>query len=69
MGNEVDLQTPHRLGKTVTVNGMRADVVELLPASMKTADMTPDNPGICVYHRDVRNHIEAGIMATYTVLP
>lgn len=69
MGNEVDLQTPHRLGNTVTVNGMRADVVELLPASMKNADMTPDNPGVWVYHRDVHDHIEAGIMATYTVLP
>ena len=31
MGTEVDLHTPHWHGNTVTVNGMRMDVVSLLP--------------------------------------
>jgi len=45
MGTEVDLHTPHWHGNTVTVMGMRTDVAELLPASMKTADMHVDQPG------------------------
>ncbi len=34
MGTEVDLHTPHWHGNTVAVNGMRMDVVSLLPATM-----------------------------------
>ena len=45
MGTEVDLHTPHWHGNTVTSMGMRTDVVGLLPASMVTADMTPDDAG------------------------
>jgi len=47
MGTEVDLHTPHWHGQTLLWNEMRTDIVELLPASMKVADMAPDNPGIC----------------------
>ena len=32
-------------GNTVIANGMRTDVVSLLPASMVVADMIPDDPG------------------------
>jgi hypothetical protein len=39
MGNEVDLHSPHWHGKTVRVGSHQTDVVELLPASMVTADM------------------------------
>ena len=45
MGTEVDLHTPHWHGNTVTVNGMRMDVVSLLPATMVVADMVPDDAG------------------------
>jgi hephaestin len=41
MGTEVDLHTPHWHGNDVLVNGMRMDVVSLLPASMVVADMVP----------------------------
>ena len=69
MGTEVDLHTPHWHGNTVTVMGMRTDVAELLPASMKVADMKPDNPGIWLYHCHVNDHIDAGMIARFKVNP
>ena len=67
MGTEVDLHTPHWHGNTATVNGMRTDVVNLLPASMLTADMTPDAPGTWLFHCHVGDHIAAGMQARYRV--
>ena len=43
------------------------DVIELLPGSMATADMTADNPGTWLLHCHVSDHMEGGMMATYTV--
>jgi FtsP/CotA-like multicopper oxidase with cupredoxin domain len=67
MGNEVDLHTPHWHGKTVKVGFHRTDTVELLPGSMVTADMVADNPGTWMIHCHVADHIEAGMMTTYTI--
>jgi hephaestin len=67
MGTEVDLHTPHFHGNTVTSMGMRTDVLELLPASMKTADMVPDDPGIWLLHCHVNDHIEAGMSTRYRI--
>lgn len=67
IGTEVDLHTPHWHGQTVLMLGARTDMVELLPGSMKTVDMTPDNPGIWLYHCHVNDHINAGMMALFTV--
>ena len=67
MGTEVDLHTPHWHGNTVVSNGMREDVVQLLPASMLTADMQPDNVGTWLLHCHVNDHILAGMQALYTV--
>ncbi len=47
----------------------REDVTELLPATMLTADMQPDNPGKWLYHCHVNDHILAGMLATYRVNP
>ena len=69
MGTEVDLHTPHWHGNTVIANGMRTDVVSLLPAAMLTADMVPDNPGIWLFHCHVNDHITAGMLTRYQVLP
>jgi manganese oxidase len=69
MGTEVDLHTPHWHGNTVLANGMRTDVVGLLPATMMMADMTPDNVGTWLYHCHVNDHILAGMMALYRVKP
>jgi FtsP/CotA-like multicopper oxidase with cupredoxin domain len=68
-GTEVDLHTPHWHGNTVLINGMRTDVAELLPMSMKVADMVPDDPGTWLFHCHVNDHILAGMQAKYTVLP
>jgi FtsP/CotA-like multicopper oxidase with cupredoxin domain len=69
LGNEVDLHTPHWHGNVVTEpNGHITDVIELLPASMESVEMTPDNPGTWMFHCHVTDHMEAGMMTTYTVL-
>jgi manganese oxidase len=67
MGNEIDLHSPHWHGETVTYQGRHTDVVELLPGSMQTVDMIADNPGVWMFHCHVDDHMEAGMMAVYTI--
>jgi hephaestin len=67
MGTEVDLHTPHFHGQTVSAMGMRTDVLELLPASMKIADMVPDNLGTWLMHCHVNDHITAGMATRFRV--
>jgi hypothetical protein len=67
MGNEIDLHTPHWHGETVTDGRRNTDVIELLPGSMVTVDMLADNPGTWMFHCHVEDHMEAGMMAVYTV--
>jgi FtsP/CotA-like multicopper oxidase with cupredoxin domain len=68
MGTEVDLHTPHWHGNDVVVGGMRMDVVSLLPGTMVTADMVPDDPGTWLFHCHVSDHIAAGMLTRYRVL-
>jgi FtsP/CotA-like multicopper oxidase with cupredoxin domain len=67
MGNEVDLHTAHWHAKTLTYEGRHTDVIELLPGSMATADMVADNPGTWLIHCHVADHIDAGMLALYTI--
>jgi len=67
MGTEVDTHTPHWHGNTLVVDGHRRDVVELLPATLLTADMVPDDVGTWLYHCHVNDHITAGMLALYRV--
>ncbi len=67
LGTEVDLHTPHWHGNTVTMLGMRTDMAELLPGSMKVADMQPDAAGTWLYHCHVNDHIVAGMQMRYRV--
>jgi FtsP/CotA-like multicopper oxidase with cupredoxin domain len=67
LGNEDDLHTPHWHGNVVKERGFATDVLELLPGSMHTVDMVPDNPGAWMFHCHVADHIRAGMVATYTV--
>jgi FtsP/CotA-like multicopper oxidase with cupredoxin domain len=70
MGTEVDLHTPHWHGNTLlTMGGMRTDVLDVLPAQMVMADMTPDNVGTWLFHCHVNDHIKAGMLARYKVDP
>jgi FtsP/CotA-like multicopper oxidase with cupredoxin domain len=66
-GTETGLHTPHWHGNTVLSGGMRMDMLDLLPMTMKTADMVPDNPGTWLYHCHVNDHIAAGMSAFYRV--
>ncbi len=67
MGTETDIHTPHWHGNTLLMNGMRTDMVELLPMSMKVLDMVPDDTGIWLFHCHVNDHIKAGMLALFTV--
>lgn len=67
MGTETDLHTPHWHGQTLIMDGMRTDMVELLPMSMKVLDMYPDNTGTWLYHCHVNDHISAGMLSLFTV--
>ena len=69
LGTEVDLHTPHWHGNTVTTNGMRSDMIQLLPGMMMVSDMVPDDPGTWLFHCHVNDHIAAGMLARYKVTP
>jgi hypothetical protein len=67
MGNEIDVHSPHWHGKTVTDGRRNVDVIELLPASTNVVDMIADNPGTWMFHCHVRDHMEGGMMAAFTI--
>jgi len=67
LGNEDDLHTPHWHGNVVHGDGTTTDVLEILPGSMHTVNMIPDDPGSWMFHCHVADHIKAGMFATYTV--
>ena len=70
LGSEQDFHTAHWHGMRVIEEGRRrTDVVELLPASMKVADMLADNPGTWLLHCHVAEHMREGMFARYTVHP
>ena len=68
LGSEKDFHTAHWHGLTVLEEGRRTtDVVELLPATMKVADMRASNPGTWLFHCHVAEHMQGGMFARYTV--
>jgi len=70
LGSETDLHTPHWHGLRVIEEGVRrTDTVELLPASMKVADMVADNPGDWLFHCHGAEHMANGMFARVTVYP
>jgi len=69
IGNENDLHGTHWHGQTLIYDGHRVDVIELIPASMKTLDMKPDNPGEWMVHCHTNHHISAGMIAMFDVMP
>lgn len=70
LGSEEDLHTAHWHGLRVIEGGTRrTDVVELLPASMKVADLLADNIGTWLYHCHVAEHMREGMFARVSVLP
>jgi hephaestin len=69
LGTEVDLHTPHWHGNTVTSNGMRTDMIQLMPGMMMVSDMVPDDLGTWLLHCHVNDHIVAGMQTRYRVTP
>jgi FtsP/CotA-like multicopper oxidase with cupredoxin domain len=70
LGSETDQHTAHWHGLRVLDEGRRrTDTVELLPASMKVADMLADNPGQWLFHCHVTEHMANGMFARVTVYP
>ncbi|HLV85695.1 MAG TPA: multicopper oxidase domain-containing protein [Candidatus Sulfotelmatobacter sp.] len=67
LGNETGLHSPHWHGKTLDDGTHHLDVVELLPGTAKAVDMLADNPGVWLLHCHVSDHMEAGMMATFTI--
>ena len=70
LGSEEDFHTAHWHGLRVVEEGRRrTDVVELLPATMKVADMVADNPGSWLFHCHVAEHMMEGMFARVVVHP
>jgi hephaestin len=69
IGDGFNFHTPHWHGNVVTTGGQTTDVVAISPAQMVTADMVPDRAGIWMFHCHVSDHMAAGMMANYEVLP
>lgn len=70
LGSKEDFHTAHWHGMRVVEDGRRrTDSVELLPASMKVADMTADNPGSWLFHCHVAEHMTEGMFARVVVHP
>ncbi len=67
LGNEVDNHTVHWHAQTVLKHGHRTDVIEVLPASMVSVDMTPRSPGNWLFHCHVNDHMIAGMSTRWHV--
>ena len=70
VGDVVNFHTPHwEGGNLVNFHHTRTNTFSMLPAGMETADMVPEVPGLSQLHCQVDDHMQAGMMARYEVLP
>lgn len=69
LGSETDVHGAHWHGQTLVESNHRVDATEIIPASMKTLDMIPDNPGRWMLHCHTNHHIMAGMVGFFDVLP
>jgi FtsP/CotA-like multicopper oxidase with cupredoxin domain len=69
LGDSNNFHTPHWHGNSVDFHGHHTDVVALSPAQMETVDMIPDNSGIWLFHCHISDHMAAGMVTRYEVLP
>ena len=69
LGNGFNFHTPHWHGNVLTVDKHHTDIFPLSPAQFVTADMVPDNAGTWMFHCHVDDHMQAGMMTMYQVLP
>jgi FtsP/CotA-like multicopper oxidase with cupredoxin domain len=64
-----EIHSPHWHGNVVELDRMRTDVAQLLAMGMAVADMTPDNPGVWLFHCHVGPHLLMGMQGRYEVVP
>jgi hypothetical protein len=70
LGIDPDVHTAHWHGARLKdALGHSTDVIELMPGTMKSADMLADNPGDWMIHCHVGDHMMEGMYGNYTVLP
>ncbi|XP_035316041.1 ceruloplasmin [Cricetulus griseus] len=72
MGNEIDLHTVHFHGHSFRYKHRgiySSDVFDLFPGTYQTLEMFPQTPGTWLLHCHVTDHVHAGMVTTYTVLP
>merc|ERR1711991_762090 len=66
-GTEVDLHTAHTHGSVGISNGIRKDVIQLVPDDSLVYDFVADSPGTWMFHCHVDDHFSAGMSALYHV--
>ncbi len=66
-GAGAGLHAPHWHGNGVTAYGSYTDIVNLMPAAVKSVTMEADNPGTWLFHCHVGDHTEAGMSSLFTV--
>ncbi|GAB4814065.1 hypothetical protein N2152v2_001111 [Parachlorella kessleri] len=69
LGTETDLHNAHVHGNTFSQRGLRDDQLKLIAGSVQSVVMDADNAAIWWMHCHVNDHITAGMMALYHVLP
>jgi len=69
LGDEHDFHTANWSGLRVIEEGRPTDTVELLPATMKTADLVADNPGEWLLQSQVVADLAGGMFARLVVYP
>lgn len=67
-GTEVDIHSVHWHSQTLLYNGHRRDVIELMPATFRSAEMMIDTVGVWLLHCHVLDHQIGGMAVLYTVL-
>ena len=69
MGTEIDIHTAHWHGETVLNAGRRTDVINLMPSTMVSVTMKTDNVGEWLFHCHVTDHVAAGMITRWKILP
>src|SRR5262249_9042541 len=69
IGDGFNFHTLYWHGNAVTTGGETTDVVAISLAQMGTADMVPDKAGMWMFHCHASDHMAAGMMTHYQVLP
>ena len=71
LGESEDIHTAHFHGQTYTYKtgqSHEGDVIEVFPGTYETVEMFAENPGTWLIHCHVSEHVQDGMVATYTIV-